>query len=157
MVMKQVYWFPFIVTAVVFLGTITPAIGYAQQQETTPSEASALIAVEYAAVCRDVVDCEPVDVDTSFPANIGRLYCVTKIVGAVEPTHVSHVWYYRERERARVTLDVRSASWRTYSSKSIMPRETGEWRVDIVGPRNNLLLSLPFAVTPVPEGSTAQQ
>ena len=33
---------------------------------------------------------------------------------------------------ARVSLPVRSAKWRTYSSKKIVPEWTGEWEVQVV-------------------------
>ncbi|RMH43608.1 MAG: DUF2914 domain-containing protein, partial [Gammaproteobacteria bacterium] len=40
-----------------------------------------------------------------------------------------HVWYWQDREMARVDLPVRSSNWRTWSSKRILPEWTGPWRV----------------------------
>jgi hypothetical protein len=85
---------------------------------------------------------------TVFPASVGKLYYFTKIVHANPPTEVTHVWYYGDTEKARVTLRVNSTSWRTYSSKIIQFRETGVWYVDVLGPDGNRLTSTTFEVTP---------
>jgi hypothetical protein len=64
--------------------------------------------------------------------NIGRVYCWTTIIGARRDTAVEHVWYWRDREMARIRLQVHGARWRTWSSKEIPPGWTGKWRVEIV-------------------------
>ena len=100
------------------------------------------------AVCTDVVDRACVGADTHFSSRVGKLFCFTRIVGAQSPVTVTHVWYFEERERARVELPVRSADWRTYSSKIIQPREIGYWRVNILGPDGMLLKAVEFEITP---------
>jgi hypothetical protein len=77
---------------------------------------------------------------------IERLYCFTRITGATDDTQVTHVWYYGDVERARITLDVRSSSYRTHSSKKIQAFETGKWRVDILDAAGNVLKSVPFSI-----------
>ena len=104
--------------------------------------------VSVAAICRDVVDLEPVDAGVTFAATVGKLYCFTKITGAESPTHITHVWYFDGTERARVDLAVNSVSWRTYSSKIIQQHEQGAWRVDILDAEGDVLKSLEFQVTP---------
>jgi hypothetical protein len=101
-----------------------------------------------ATICKDVVDREPVDSGNSFTADVGKLYCFTKIMGAESPTHVTHVWYFDGTERARVDLAVNAASWRTFSSKIIQAHELGAWRVDVLDADGNVLKSLDFEVTP---------
>jgi hypothetical protein len=104
--------------------------------------------VSVAAICKDVVDHEPVDSGNSFTVNVGKLYCFTKITGAQSPTHITHVWLFDGTERARVELAVNSVSWRTFSSKIIQPHELGAWRVDVLDAEGNVLKSLDFEVTP---------
>jgi len=106
------------------------------------------LAIASAAICWDIVNREVVDAGESFPPSVERLYCFTKVTGATTPTHISHVWYYGQSERARVRLPVNSASWRTYSSKRIQPREIGQWFVKIVGPGGKILKTLSFAIIP---------
>jgi hypothetical protein len=104
--------------------------------------------VSVAAICKDVVDHEPVDSGNSFTASVGKLYCFTKITGAQSPTHITHVWLFDGTERARVELPVNAVSWRTFSSKIIQQHELGAWRVDILDAEGNVLKSLDFEVTP---------
>lgn len=104
------------------------------------------LAVEYGAVCEDVVDHETVAASTSFPAGIGKLYCLTKITGAKEQTRIAHIWYYGETERAKVELAVKSTNWRTYSSKLIQPHETGQWHVDVVDKEGRILETYRFDI-----------
>ena len=111
-------------------------------QETSSLEVSKAI------ICVDVFDRMPVDVGTSFSASIGRLYCLTKIEGAQDPIEVFHVWYFGNKERAKVPLSVRSSSWRTFSSKIIQPHEIGQWFVDVEGPDGQVLKTIQFKVTP---------
>ena len=112
------------------------------------SQASESLAVTESAVCLDVIDLECMGADTNFPANVGKLYCITKITGAAGASKVTHVWYYGQTERARVSLDIRAASWRTYSSKRIQAHETGDWRIDVLGPENESLKVIQFEIGP---------
>jgi len=116
--------------------------------QAATGHAQSTLEVAEAAVCRNVVDREPVDVGNTFQSSVGKLYCFSKISGASDPTQISHVWYYGDVERARVNLDVKSVIWRTYSSKIIQDHEIGDWHVDILGPKGELLMTLRFKITP---------
>ena len=99
-----------------------------------------------AVIGREVVDRVAVGVSTNFPASVGKLSCFTKIVGAKTDTYITHVWYYGNMERFRINLPVRSASWRTYSTKTIRSWETGVWHVDILDSDGNRLEVLNFHI-----------
>lgn len=88
----------------------------------------------------------PVDKIENFPADYGKLYCFTRIVGADQETQVTHVWYYQEDEMARVVLPVRSSDWRTYSSKRFLPQWVGQWRVKILDADENELATIAFVL-----------
>ena len=98
------------------------------------------------AVCTSVENRACVDPKEEFSAGVERLYCFTRITGAGEDTEVTHVWYYGNIERARVPLSVRSASYRTYSSKKIQAHEIGQWRVEVLGPDGSVLKTISFSV-----------
>lgn len=100
-----------------------------------------------AAICENIEDRAAVNVGTSFTNLTPRLYCFTKIVGAESPTEVVHVWSYGNVERARVSLNVHSNNWRTYSSKAIQAHEIGPWRVDVLDTSGNLLETINFEIT----------
>ncbi|MDT8274073.1 MAG: DUF2914 domain-containing protein [Desulfomonilia bacterium] len=110
------------------------------------AEDHAGLKVDYGTVSRNVVDLKPVGESTSFPSNVGRLYCFTAIKGAVDPTEIIHVWYHGDQEAARVPLAVKSSLWRTYSSKEIRPTDTGPWKVLITDAQGNKLEIFHFLV-----------
>jgi hypothetical protein len=125
-----------------------PAQETSQAREATTVQEPSNLQVELSTVSKDVIDRAPVEAGSSFPASVGKLFCFTKITGALNPTHVTHVWSFDGTERARVELEVNSPSWRTYSSKIIENHEAGAWRVEVVDSAGNVLQTLNFAVTP---------
>ena len=126
----------------------------AQTQESAPAQEAKIVEqpsdmqVEVGVISRDVIDRAPVEAGSSFPVSVGKLFCFTKITGALNPTHVTHVWSFDGTERARVELAVNSPSWRTYSSKNIENQGVGAWRVEVVDSAGQVLQTLNFEVTP---------
>lgn len=92
-------------------------------------------------ICRDVdrESREPLGVADVFPTAIERLYCFTRLTGAADTTGITHVWFHEDRTRGKVPLAVRSPDWRTWSSKTMLPRWTGEWEVRVLD-RDGLVL-----------------
>ena len=105
-----------------------------------------LISIEDAAICRGVVEREPIEPGEVFPADIKKLFCFSKVTGALEDTEVIHVWYYKGKLVSRTSLRVKSVNWRTYSSITIAPEDTGEWKVEILTKDGELLKQIYFAV-----------
>ncbi|MCJ7683684.1 MAG: DUF2914 domain-containing protein [Desulfobacteraceae bacterium] len=101
-------------------------------------------------ICLKISSLKCLGNNTQFPSDVGKLYCLTKIVGALNPISVTHVWYFGARERLRVSLAVKSANWRTYSSKTIRPKEIGDWSVEILGSRGETLGLYKFEIYPTP-------
>ena len=109
------------------------------------------LAVEKMIFCIGIEDRLPVGESTQFFESAERIYCYTRINGAVDTLDVTHVWYYGDEEKARVDLTIKSASWRTWSSKKMLPVWSGAWRVDVLGPGGEVLLSREFVYKPVDE------
>ncbi len=124
---------------------VVMALGLFLTTAATAQESGALN-VESAAVCENIVDREPVGAGTSFSVTVGKLCFFTKIVGAQTPIDITHVWYCGDTERARVTLSVKTNSWRTYSSKIIQAHEIGSWHVDVLGRAGEVLETVKFEV-----------
>jgi len=138
--MRKMNWFSIVLATLVAMSFLNAV--------TTDAQQAASLEIAMGAICRDVINREPVDVGTSFEASVGKLYCLTKIIGAAGPTEITHVWYFGNTERARISLDVNSASWRTYSSKIVQVHEIGAWHVDVLGPVDELLQTFDFTITP---------
>jgi len=137
--MKTMVSFSGVMAALFILCLLVPA-ATAQEAKT--------VQVVAAAICKDVVDREAVDVGTQFSSSVSRLFCFTKVLSSDIPTEIVHVWSYGDVERARVSLAVNAASWRTYSSKTIQSHEIGPWRVDFLDKSGNLLETINFEITP---------
>ncbi len=90
----------------------------------------------------------PEQVGEVFPAGTERLWCYTRVRGAATPLEIVHVWYHEGETRARVTLPVRSADWRTWSSKLLLPAWTGRWEVKVLDPDGLVLASRTFTIVP---------
>lgn len=114
---------------------------YAEQQTLDDG-----IRVTEAVICRNVVERIPQEPGDVFPSSVEKLYAFTRVEGATVETQIKHLWFYNDRLMAEVSLPVRSANWRTYSSKRILPQWKGQWRVDITTAEGLLLKSLHFTI-----------
>ena len=109
------------------------------------------LTVEKMIFCTGIEDRLPVGESTQFFESVERIYCYTRINGATDTLLVTHVWFFGDEEKARVPLTIKSASWRTWSSKKMLDVWAGVWRVDILGPDGEVLLSREFVYKPVDE------
>lgn len=82
----------------------------------------------------------------TFPAGIERIWCRTRVTGAVEPTTVTHVWYRDGKTMARVDLAVSSPDFRTVSSKRLLPDWTGAWEVKVLDADGTVIGAATFTV-----------
>jgi len=122
-----------IMMSLLFFGTMSPA-------------ATQGLTVERAVICKNVVNRAPVDIGNRFPATVDRLYCFTKILGAEQPSRITHVWYFDGSERDRIGLAVGGSPWRTYSSKRVRTVDVGSWHVDVLDAGGNILYRVTFEV-----------
>ncbi|MGA8179081.1 MAG: DUF2914 domain-containing protein [Desulfobacterales bacterium] len=105
-----------------------------QMKETAPAaaqEQQPALVLEKIYICTGIEDRQPSGVGTVFSDDLGKIYCFTKIGGAEGTTDVYHVWYFGDKEIARVKLPVKSPSWRTWSSKTLN-MGLGNGRVEVV-------------------------
>ena len=102
--------------------------------------------VEGGAIATGIEDRQPVNVVQEVTADGGSVYCFTRIVGAAAQESVFHVWFWGDREMARVELAVGSGNWRTWSSKRILPGWQGDWRVEVQDSQGEVLATIPFSV-----------
>lgn len=99
------------------------------------------VTVERLSVCTGIVDREPDGAAESFPASVGKLYCFSHVKGVQGTLPIEHKWYKGDNVVSAVTLTVKSPSWRTYSSKTIDPMWTGEWRVEVVNTETGAVMN----------------
>ena len=117
----------------------------APSPESTTADAP--LKVLQASVCAEIKNRMPAGVDTSFPLSTQRVFVWNEIEARQVPTQIRHIYYFDGQKISDVTLDVRSAYWRTWSAKSFSDdRYRGEWRVDIATAGGEVLRRLYFQV-----------
>ena len=103
------------------------------------------ISVAATAICRGVSERQPVEPGDRFPSDVGSLSCFTRVIHG-KGMNVVHAWIHEGHTRARVELEVGSDSWRTWSTKRILPSWTGSWEVKIMTPDGIVLESVSFTI-----------
>ncbi len=131
----------FIILILIIL--VIVSVGFAQETEKN--------IVKEIKICKSIVDREVVGVDSVFTADVGKVYCFTKIIDGISASNITHVWYYNDLEMAKVNLNVKSSSFRTWSSKKIYKKWVGDWRVDVVTSDGNVVKSIKFRIIPEKE------
>ena len=119
-----------------------PVVIYGQQQEAS---AGLALMVE-AQLCTGIEERIPMGVAESFGANVEKVYLWCQVTGAADTTVVKHVWSYEGKEMATVELPVKSAAWRTWSYKTILPEWTGNWEVKVLDAEGDVLKAVSFTV-----------
>lgn len=133
---------------IVFLLMVSPCIMIqAEESANLPAEVmQPVIAIRDGVIATTVENRLPQGVGEQFPATVGMLYCFTAVSGAEADTSISHTWYYQDKKMAQVVLSVRSALWRTWSSKTILPEWKGDWKVAVTAEDGVLLATIPFTI-----------
>ncbi|MFH1018047.1 MAG: DUF2914 domain-containing protein [Pseudomonadota bacterium] len=115
-------------------------------EDTTAATKDGITVVK-AGACTSIENRQPVGEAAVFPPNVGRLYLYSNLRSvSPEPTSILHVWNFNGKKMASVTLPIKGATWRTYSSKTIDPSWLGEWRVDLATPKGEVIKSVTFRV-----------
>jgi len=116
-----------------------------QQVEPQPAATSSLV-IEEGVICTGVLDRVPQGGAEVFTPDVGKLYCFTKVSGASAGTVIKHLWYRAENLLHTQDLPIGGSPWRTWSSKTIAPDMTGDWKVEIRDADDNLVTTLNFTV-----------
>jgi len=105
----------------------------------TPAAATAT-----AVICTAVKDRAPVGAADKFPAAAGQLSCFSELHGVKDKA--VHVWFHGDKEVARMELAVKAERWRTWSTKTIPPKWTGAWKVEVQDASGAVLAAASFTV-----------
>ncbi len=121
--------------------------GVAAAQDTTPpspAPGANALAVE-AVLARSVVERQPQDTGSAFPADIGAVMLWTRVSGASGDV-MHHVWFHGDEQVADIELQIGGSPWRTWSRKTIPPEATGTWRVEVRDATGDVLKSIEFTI-----------
>ena len=103
-------------------------------------------AVKRFLLARSIADKEPVgDIrGIDFDRNgLATVYAFSEVSGLQNRTLYYH-WLHNGRQVAKVRTRIAGKRWRSYSSKYINERMTGNWKVQLRDPRGQVLASAEF-------------
>jgi hypothetical protein len=118
-------------------------LGVAAAQEKTSNAADQDIKVEKIVAATSVDNHEAVGENKEFDASVGTVYCWTKVTAKTVPATIKHVWYFGDKKVFEQSLDLKFASTRTWSSKSV---KSGSWKIDVTDDAGAVLSSVSFTV-----------
>jgi len=122
-----------------------PSVAVAQDTTPPPPTHTPAITVE-AALARSVVDRQPQDTGTAFPADVGQIVLWTRVSGAGADEVIHHVWFHGDGQVADVELRLGGSPWRTWSRKTIPPEATGAWSVEVRSAAGDVLQRIAFTI-----------
>ncbi len=97
-------------------------------------------------IAGSIEDREPVGIVNEFAASTEKVYCFLEARDIKADTEVNFVWFYGDREMARVTLPLKKGlRWRTWSSKRLGGLK-GKWRVELRDSNDQILRVATFTV-----------
>jgi hypothetical protein len=150
---------------VIFAFTVLPAQGADVKPAPAPAEpaasapaAAAPEAAPAGTVARSqfttaVQDREPVDKVTSLINDKTRVYFFTEIKDAANH-RVTHRWEHDGKVVSEVGFDIGGDRWRVYSSKTLDPAQTGEWKVSVVDESGQTLGTSAFTYEAAPAATS---
>jgi hypothetical protein len=124
--------------------TAESARNNAPEEREAPSVEEAGLVIVRMAICRGVENRSPVGADTTFPRDVGRLYCFTEVKGAQEPTPVFHRWFFGDRLAVEIPIQVKGPRWRCWTRKRIPAGGEEAGRVEVATEEGDILATAEF-------------
>ena len=152
--MRKFLVFILVLIITVFTASFAPA-ETAVEEESSPSqeasveeaqEGSLPFAISRFLIAGSVEDREPIGVVNVFASTTEKVYCFLEARDINETVTVAVVWYYGEKEMAKIDLTLKKGwRWRTYSSKKLAGL-SGDWKVELQDAKGNVLQTSEFKV-----------
>ena len=137
----------FVLLSALFFILVTASYAPAESSKHEDSfKDGQLFTIERMVIAGSMEDRKPVGIVNLFSSSTEKVYCYLEAADVLDDTDVVFVWYYREREMARIELPLRQSSrWRTYSSKKLAGLK-GIWKVELEDIDGNVLKTVEFSV-----------
>jgi len=98
---------------------------------------------------------EPTDTLTSLGNDKNKIYFFTELSG-LGGQSVTHRWEYQGKTMSEVSFNVGGPRWRVWSSKTLLPQWTGQWRVLVIDGAGNTVGEASFDYTAAQGEGSAQ-
>ena len=98
-------------------------------------------------ICKNVVKRTPEGTDVYFNKDVDSLFCYTRIQNQGKKQEVKHVWYYEDQLMTQIRYNIKKSNiYRSWTRKTILPHQIGQWRVDIQDSAGNIIGSKEFQI-----------
>ena len=98
-------------------------------------------------ICKSIYKRTPVGSDVVFTNNVDSLYCYTRIQNSGPKREVKHIWYYNNQMMTQVRYNVKKSDiYRSWTKKTILSSQVGNWRVDIQDNNGTVIGSKKFEI-----------
>ena len=98
-------------------------------------------------ICQSIQNRTPIGSDVVFTNNVDSLYCFTRIQNPGPKREVRHVWYYDNQMMTQVRYNVKKSNiYRSWTKKTILSNQIGNWRVDIQDNNGTIIGSKNFEI-----------
>ena len=98
-------------------------------------------------ICKNIYKRTPVGSDVIFTNNVDSLYCYTRIQNTGPKREVKHVWYFNNQVMTQVRYNVKKSNiYRSWTKKTILRSQVGNWRVEILDNHGTLIGSKKFKI-----------
>ncbi len=120
-------------------------------QETGDASAESVVSatgehVPRAVFTSGIQNREPTDTITTLSNEKNKIYFFSELRG-LGGKIITHRWEYQGRVMGEIKFNVGGPRWRVWSSKTLLPQWTGEWRVSIIDGEGNTLGTASFNYT----------
>ena len=112
----------------------------------TPAEkqpAASVVKIEKLVVATGVENREATGAAASFGADVGLVYCWTKLSVDTPPAKIKYVWSMGGQKVSEYDMEIKAAG-RWWASKKVTP---GSWKVEVLSESGEALGSAEFTVT----------
>ena len=105
-------------------------------------------------ICKSIKNRTPIGSDVVFTNNVDSLYCFTRIQNPGPKREVRHVWYYDNQMMTQVRYNVKKSNiYRSWTKKTILSNQIGNWRVDIQDNNGTIIGSKNFEIKSIADDS----
>ena len=105
-------------------------------------------------ICQSIKNRTPIGSDVVFTNNVDSLYCFTRIQNPGPKREVRHVWYYDNQMMTQVRYNVKKSNiYRSWTKKTILSNQIGNWRVDIQDNNGTIIGSKNFEIKSIADDS----
>jgi hypothetical protein len=118
----------------------------ASSTSTTTMENGSSEHVARAVFTSEIQNREPTDTISSLSNDHNKIYFFSELTG-LGGQIITHRWEYQDKTMAEIKFNVGGPRWRVWSSKTLLPQWTGEWRVSIIDGSGNKIAEQTFNYT----------